>query len=99
MMQPLDLQHYGDARHAASILARLAASKRPASAGGARTGTRTSSTGGADAILPSPSKFTAAGAGLHGHHRKEVEGDDDGEMTVGAESVDVDEETLRSTKK
>ena len=96
MMQPLDLQHYGDARHTASILARLAASKRP---GGARTGTRASSTGGADAILPSPSKFTAAGAGLHGHHRKEVEGDDDGEMTVGAESVDVDEETLRSTKK
>ena len=83
----------------ASILARLAASKRPASAGGARTKTRTSSTGGADAVLPSPSKFTAAGAGLHGHHRKEVEGDDDGEMTVGAESVDVDEEMLRSTKK
>ena len=87
----------------ASILARLAASKRPVSAGGgARTGTRTSSTGGADAILPSPSKFTAAGgdgAGLHGHRRKEVEGDDDGEMTVGAESVDADEETLRSTKK
>ena len=83
----------------ASILARLAASKRPASVAGARTGTRTSCTGGADAILPSPSKFTAAGAGLHGHHRKEVEGDDDGEMTVGAESVDADEETLRSTKK
>ena len=49
MMQPLDLQHYGDARHTASILARLAASKRPASAGGARTKTRTSSTGGAEA--------------------------------------------------
>ena len=46
--------------------------------------------------MPSPSKF---GAGLLGHHRKEVEDDDAGKMTVGAESIDVDEKTLRSTKK